>query len=96
MCDVAGEARFLFLRMVLEEKRRDLVMWYSVTGIVISFLGTAFSLWKILMRDERIAGTWRDIPNLHKNAIKERRYVIVGIILIFIGYLLQIIGIFNP
>ncbi len=71
-------------------------MWYSVTGIVISFLGTAFSLWKILMRDERIAGTWRDIPNLHKNAVKERRYVIVGIILIFIGYSLQIVGIFNP
>ena len=48
------------------------------------------------MRDERIAGTWRDIPNLHKNAVKERRYVIVGIILIFIGYCLQIVGLFYP
>ena len=36
-------------------------MWYSIAGIVLSFVGTAFSLWKILMRDERIAGTWRGL-----------------------------------
>ena len=48
-------------------------MWYSIAGIVLSFFGKAFSLWKILMRDERIAGTWRDIPNLHKNAVKAGR-----------------------
>ena len=54
-------------------------MWYSIVGIVLSFIGTAFSLWKILMRDERIAGTWRDIPNLHRNAVQERRYVMAGI-----------------
>jgi len=71
-------------------------MWFSIAGIVLSFIGTAFSLWKILMRDERIAGTWRDIPNLHKNAIKERRYVMVGIILILVGNLLQIAGYFLP
>ena len=71
-------------------------MWYSIAGIVLSFIGTAFSLWKILMRDERIAGTWRDIPNLHKNAIKERRYVIVGIALISVGNILQIVGYFFP
>ncbi len=71
-------------------------MWFSIAGIVLSFIGTAFSLWKILMRDERIAGTWRDIPNLHKNAIKERRYVIVGIILILVGNLLQIAGCYLP
>ena len=71
-------------------------MVYSILGIILSFFGTAFSLWTILMRDERIAGTWRDIPNLHKNAVKERRCVIVGIILIFIGYALQIVGYFVP
>ncbi len=71
-------------------------MWFSIAGIVLSFIGTAFSLWKILMRDERIAGTWRDIPNLHKNAIKERRYVMVGIVLILVGNLLQIAGYFLP
>ncbi len=71
-------------------------MWFSIAGIVLSFIGTAFSLWKILMRDERIAGTWRDIPNLHKNAIKERRYVMVGIVLILVGNLLQVTGYFFP
>ncbi len=71
-------------------------MWFSIAGIVLSFIGTAFSLWKILMRDERIAGTWRDIPNLHKNAVKERRYVMVGIVLILVGNLLQIAGYFLP
>lgn len=69
-------------------------MVYSILGIILSFLGTAFSLWTILMRDERIAGTWRDIPNLHKNAVKEKRYVLVGIALIFVGYALQIAGYF--
>ena len=48
------------------------------------------------MRDERIAGTWRDIPNLHRNAVQERRYVIAGIALIFVGYSLQILGYFLP
>ena len=43
------------------------------------------------MRDERIAGTWRDIPNLHKNAVKEKRYVLVGIALIFVGYALLVV-----
>ena len=69
-------------------------MWYSIVGIVLSFVGTAFSLWKILMRDERIAGTWRDIPNLHRNAVQERRYVMAGIALIFIGYSLRFSVIF--
>ena len=67
-------------------------MVYSISGIILSFLGTAFSLWTILMRDERIAGTWRDIPN----AVKEKRYVLVGIALIFVGYALQIAGYFVP
>ncbi len=71
-------------------------MWFSIAGIVLSFIGTAFSLWKILMRNERIAGTWRDIPNLHMNAIKERRCVMVGIVLILLGNLLQIAGYFLP
>ena len=71
-------------------------MWYSIAGIVLSFVGTAFSLWKILMRDERIAGTWRDIPNLHRNAVQESRYVLAGIALIFVGYSLQILGYFLP
>ena len=71
-------------------------MVYSISGIILSFLGTAFSLWTILMRDERIAGTWRDIPNLHKKAVKEKRYVLVGIALIFVGYALQIAGYFVP
>lgn len=71
-------------------------MWYSIVGIVLSFIGTAFSLWKILMRDERIAGTWRDIPNLHRNAVQERRCVMAGIALIFVGYSLQILGYFLP
>ena len=46
--------------------------------------------------DERIAGTWRDIPNLHRNAVQERRYVMAGIALIFVGYSLQILGYFLP
>ena len=71
-------------------------MVYSISGIILSFLGTAFSLWTILMRDERIAGTWRDIPNLRKGAVKEKRYVLVGIALIFVGYALQIAGYFVP
>lgn len=71
-------------------------MYWSIAGIVLSFIGTAFSLWMILMRDERTAGTWREIPKLHQNAVRERRCVLIGIGLIFIGNLLQIAGYFQP
>lgn len=71
-------------------------MWVSIAGIVIAFIGTAFSLWTIISRDERTAGTWREIPKLHKNAIRERRCVLWGIGLYFIGTVLQIAGLFVP
>ena len=67
-------------------------MWWSIFGIVIVFLGTTFSLWSIITNDTKRAGTWEGIEKRGADAKKEKKNVIVGIVLIFIGSALQIVG----
>lgn len=67
-------------------------MWWSIVGIVIVFLGTAFSLWSIITNDIKRAGSWEGIKERGADAKKEKEKVIIGIVLIFIGSILQIVG----
>ena len=67
-------------------------MWWSIVGIVIVFLGTAFSLWSIITNDTKRAGSWEAIKERGEDAKTEKKNVIIGIILIFIGSVLQIVG----
>ena len=67
-------------------------MWWSIVGIVIVFLGTAFSLWSIITNDTERAGSWEGIKERGEDAKTEKKNVIIGIVLIFIGSVLQIVG----
>ena len=100
MCNFPGNTEFIGTSRthcnVFSSFKNNLIMWFSISGIITAFIGTSISLWTIIMRDERIAGTWRDIPNLHKNAIKERRCVLAGIGIMLLGNILQIAGYFFP
>ena len=67
-------------------------MWWSIIGIIIVFLGTAFSLWSIITNDTKKAGTWEGINNRGLDAKKEKINVIFGIVLILVGSIFQIVG----
>ena len=67
-------------------------MWWSIVGIVIVFLGTAFSLWSIITNDTKRAGSWESIKERGEDAKTEKKNVIIGIVLVFIGSVLQIVG----
>ena len=67
-------------------------MWWSIFGIFVVFIGTTFSLWSIITNDTDKAGTWGGISSRGKDAKKEKKYVLLGIAVIFIGTILQIVG----
>lgn len=67
-------------------------MWWSIIGIVLVFIGTAFSLWSIITNDTKKAGTWECLKDGEIDAKKEKKNVIIGIFLIFVGSALQIVG----
>ena len=71
-------------------------MWWSIAGIVMVFIGTAFSLWSIITNDTQRAGSWEGIKERGADAKKEKEKVIIGIALIFIGSILQIVGTILP
>lgn len=67
-------------------------MCWSIIGIVIVFVGTAFSLWSIITNDTKKAGSWNGIKDRGSDAEKEKKKVVIGIVLIFTGSVLQIVG----
>lgn len=71
------------------------MMWCSILGIILVFIGTAFSLWTIITNDTKRAGTWLAMKEAGKDAKKEKKYVLAGIVLIFVGSVLQIVGCCN-
>ena len=70
-------------------------MWCSIIGIILVFAGTTFSLWSIITNDTRKANTWGALLEAREAAEKEKKYVLAGIVLIFVGSVLQIVGCCN-
>ena len=67
-------------------------MFFSVLGIIMVLIGTAFSLWTIITRDTKKAGTWEGIYEQSIEAEKEKKCVMWGIALIAVGSIFQIFG----
>ena len=66
----------------------------NVIGIILVMIGTVFSLWSILSTKEKYYGTCEWFSNLSDDFKKDKKKVIIGIILIVMGSILQIIGLF--
>lgn len=66
----------------------------SAIGILLVIAGTIFSLWSILGTKGNDVGTayWHDYQQ--EGFKKDKRKVIIGTILIIIGSMFQIIGLF--
>ena len=71
-------------------------MWYSISGILLVFIGTALSLWSILNQNLEAVGSWKGAEIAAKEAPIQKKLVRIGIIIIAIGSILQIIGILYP
>ncbi len=66
----------------------------SVTGIVLVMIGTIFSLWSVLGTKSNYVQTAEWLQHLNENFRKEKKKVIIGTILIIMGSIFQIVGIF--
>lgn len=66
----------------------------SAVGIVLVLFGTILSLWSILGTKTKNIGTANYYDNQQDNFKKDKIKVLIGIILISLGSLLQIIGLF--
>lgn len=56
------------------------------------FLETTFSLWIIITNDTKRAESWEGIKERGEDAKTEKKNVTIGIVLIFIGSVLHIVG----
>lgn len=72
----------------------DMSKFLGVTGILLVLIGTIFSLWAILGTKTKNVGTANYYDNQQDNFKKDKIKVLIGIILISLGSLLQIIGLF--
>lgn len=66
----------------------------TATGIVFSIVGTILTLWTTFLTSTKYAGTWHEMPNRHSEFPKEKKRIIIGAIVIAVGGVLQIIGLF--
>lgn len=66
----------------------------SATGILLVLIGTVFSLWSILGTDPNKVQTAGDHDDQQKNFRKNKSRVVFGTVLISLGSLLQIVGLF--
>lgn len=66
----------------------------SAISIVLVLIGTVFSLWSILGTDPNKVQTARDHDDQQKNFRKNKPRVVFGTVLISLGSLLQIVGLF--
>ena len=65
----------------------------SIIGIVLVAIGTIWSLWSVLVTNSEFVGTAKWYDNQGQSFKKQKRQIIIGIILIVGGSILQIIGI---
>ena len=66
----------------------------STVGILLVVLGTIFSLWSILGTKAEYVGTAEHFDNQQNIFKKDKRKVIIGTILIVLGSIFQISGLF--
>lgn len=66
----------------------------TATGIVFSIVGTILTLWTTFLTSTKYAGTWNEMSNRHSEFPKEKKRIIIGAIVIAVGGVLQIIGLF--
>lgn len=66
----------------------------SAIGIVLVMIGTIFSLWSILATKTKYYGTCDWYSKLQDDFKKDKKKVIIGAILIIIGSVFQIVGLF--
>lgn len=66
----------------------------SAIGIVLVLIGTVFSLWSILGTAPNKVQTADDHDNQQNNFRKNKPRVVFGTVLISLGSLLQIVGLF--
>lgn len=66
----------------------------TATGIVFSIVGTILTLWTTFLTSTKYAGTWYEMSNRHSEFPKEKKRIIIGAIVIAVGGVLQIIGLF--
>ena len=66
----------------------------STIGIVLVTIGTIFSLWSVLGTRTEDYGTCGWISNLYDSFKKDKKKVIIGTILIVVGSIFQIVGLF--
>lgn len=64
----------------------------SVIGILVVMIGTIFSLWSIITTKTKIVGTAQYFDNQQEYFRKDKKKVIIGAILIFVGSIMQILG----
>lgn len=64
----------------------------NTLGIVLSVSGTVFSLRTVLTTRTKEAGTYNELANRHNSFMKEKRCVMLGLILIILGGGLQIVS----
>lgn len=64
----------------------------SITGILLSTIGTILTLWTILTTDNKIADTYGELADRHKQFPREKRKAQLGCILIAVDGMFQIVA----
>ncbi len=68
--------------------------FFSASGIVLVLIGTVFSLWSILETDPEKVQTAGEHDGQQKNFKRNKPKVVFGTVLLSLGSLLQIIGLY--
>ena len=66
----------------------------SAIGILLSVFGTVLTLWTTFTTSTKYVGTCDEYVNRPLKFPKEKRRVIIGVILIITGGILQVVGLF--
>lgn len=64
-------------------------MIIGTIGIILSTVGTVWTLWSILVTPTKYVGTYEEMGNRNKDFKKTKKHTIAGIILIILGGILQ-------
>ena len=62
----------------------------NIFGIVLSFLGTVFTLALLIFSKSDKTFSYDDMKNLGESQYKNKRYSMIGLFLITIGFCIQI------
>lgn len=68
----------------------------TIAGIMLSMIGTVFSLWTVITTSCAYKGTYNELANRNRDFRKEKRLVIIGCVLIVLGAFAQIVALLIP